>query len=445
MKKFSILSYLFIFAFAVMSIYSCKKDISEPQPEPADSKSFTDLDVPDGFTWNTAEFLLFDLTFVDADQNPVTTDFEIYNNSSKTVKLMVASTKTDGTFQRKTKISGGATSVWLFIPGEQPIEVALQPATIEIGSITGNILKATATIIVENKNLKSVLAETYQYYPGEGNFGTLLFEDLWPNMGDYDFNDVVIDYNVKSTHDDNDLITRIDMQLYLRAKGGSSDHGFGISFKHSWSFDGPYPDIASVTVNGETIAAEATDYPSYILIPSTMAAMPTLNTVAANPFDEPVLFEVEIVFATPAENWWQVELPLNNPFIFVGGERGKEIHLPYYLPTSLADPFYAGRADDNSDPEAFNPENYKAGNMVVMTTTYLTEDEYPWALDIYINEPGNNLFRYPVEKMDLREAYYPAFDGWVTSWDPWDWYLPEFIEEDKAYEVVPNPIYAGLE
>ena len=32
------------------------------------------------------------------------------------------------------------------------------------------------------------------YSPAEGQFGTLAFEDLWPAKGDYDFNDIVIDY-----------------------------------------------------------------------------------------------------------------------------------------------------------------------------------------------------------------------------------------------------------
>jgi hypothetical protein len=33
------------------------------------------------------------------------------------------------------------------------------------------------------------------YYPSKNNTGTLAFEDLWPAKGDYDFNDLVVDYN----------------------------------------------------------------------------------------------------------------------------------------------------------------------------------------------------------------------------------------------------------
>ncbi len=34
------------------------------------------------------------------------------------------------------------------------------------------------------------------YYPANGP-GTLAYEDLWPGKGDYDFNDLVLDYRFK--------------------------------------------------------------------------------------------------------------------------------------------------------------------------------------------------------------------------------------------------------
>ena len=37
------------------------------------------------------------------------------------------------------------------------------------------------------------------YSLGENTFGTLLFEDLWPSFGDYDLNDLVIDYKTGIT------------------------------------------------------------------------------------------------------------------------------------------------------------------------------------------------------------------------------------------------------
>ncbi len=36
---------------------------------------------------------------------------------------------------------------------------------------------------------------TDQYLPSENTYGTMAFEDLWPSEGDYDFNDMVVNYN----------------------------------------------------------------------------------------------------------------------------------------------------------------------------------------------------------------------------------------------------------
>jgi hypothetical protein len=41
------------------------------------------------------------------------------------------------------------------------------------------------------------------FYPSEDGFGTLAFEDLWPGKGDFDFNDMVIDYSI------NQILTEI--------------------------------------------------------------------------------------------------------------------------------------------------------------------------------------------------------------------------------------------
>ncbi|NLH53483.1 MAG: LruC domain-containing protein, partial [Bacteroidales bacterium] len=45
------------------------------------------------------------------------------------------------------------------------------------------------------------------YYPSSNGFATLAFEDNWPNKGDYDFNDVVVDYQLnRVTNSQNQLV-----------------------------------------------------------------------------------------------------------------------------------------------------------------------------------------------------------------------------------------------
>ncbi|EPR74146.1 hypothetical protein ADIWIN_0845 [Winogradskyella psychrotolerans RS-3] len=66
------------------------------------------------------------------------------------------------------------------------------------------------------------------YSLGANTFGTLLFEDLWPSFGDYDMNDLVIDYNVNEISDGNNRIKEIQVITVVRATGAGYRNGFGI-------------------------------------------------------------------------------------------------------------------------------------------------------------------------------------------------------------------------
>ncbi|MCF8364583.1 MAG: LruC domain-containing protein [Bacteroidales bacterium] len=450
MKKIKLSFSVLMMALIAVITISCEKNLESPASPDPSTKKFTDLVVPENFTWSTASFLLIDLKFVDANQNPVVTTFEIYSEYPNGIKFMDGVSNTDGVFIRKYKIANYRTSITVVIPNEEAKVITFNETSITVGELTTEAFEAKQTFVVSNPGLKSITDETYQYYPAEGQFGTLAFEDTWPNMADYDFNDVVLDYNVMGTYDEDWKVTKINMVLYLRASGANSQDdrgsGVGISFKHSWCYEGePYADIATVTVNGESISPEASDYPSFILIANVEDYQPTYNTFADQSFVYPVRFDVEIVFDSPAEDWWDVELPLNNLFIFDSKDRGRETHLPWFLPTSLANPDLAGTAMDFSDPLTFDPNNFKAGNMMVGYYTYMTVNGYPWGLDVYFDEGTDDLFLYPVEFTDIREAYEPAFSGWVENWDPWDWYSPEYQVSGKVYESLPDPGYPEMQ
>ncbi len=427
--------------------FSCTKDSLDKTVEPTgDTGKFTDLVIPEGFTWNTSKPLSLEIKLIDAEEKPVETNFEIYSSYPDGVKYLDGATDENGLFKSKYQVQSGTKSLVLVIPNESPIEITYIEKTIpELKNM--EIYEAKGTYIVQQPSFKAKRNNYYQYYPSEHSFATLSFEDNWPYPADYDFNDVLIDYNVKTTASSYEMIDRIDMILYLRASGAHFHNGVGISFKHSWCWEGwPNPDISQVKVNGEVIPPESgTVYASYILIPDIEEYQPTYNTVEGKAFLDPIRFEVSIEFSSPAVDWWELDLPLNNMFIIVDQDRGREVHLPWYLPTALANPEYVGMGADASDPYAFEPDNFKSSDMIAGYYTYMTEEGYPWGLNIYFNEAGDNLFRYPVEFMDIREAYSPAFDGWVQYWSPWDWYKPEYRVEGKVYETIPDPVYPEMQ
>jgi LruC domain-containing protein len=98
--------------------------------------------------------------------------------------------------------------------------------------------------------------------------------------------------------------------------------------------------------------------------------------------------------------------PPYNPFIVVNvnGSRGREVHMPNYKPTDLADVRQLGTANDRSAP--------------LLNRYYVSDNEMPFAILI----PGN--FDYPEESVSIT-TYYPRFLEWAKSFGvkyP-DWYL----------------------
>jgi LruC domain-containing protein len=55
----------------------------------------------------------------------------------------------------------------------------------------------------------------------------LAFEDNWPSKGDYDFNDVVVDYNINTVTNAQNQVVEVIGEFTLRASGATYNNGFG--------------------------------------------------------------------------------------------------------------------------------------------------------------------------------------------------------------------------
>jgi LruC domain-containing protein len=222
-----------------------------------------------------------------------------------------------------------------------------------------------------------------QYYPDAQNFSSLAFEDLWPAQGDYDFNDLVVDQQYKLVTSGNQLITEIELKLFVRHIGASYSNGFGIEL--------PIP------------AAQISQVIGYHLTQSLV----TLNSrgLEANQ-SKAVLIAFEDAFAVQGDTiHMQITLssPYSlsmfnqlgvNPFIFVDGNRGREVHLINHAPTDLANPTYFQADQDHSEAS--------------QGVYYRSAAGYPWALEI------NHHYKAPKEKTNISEGY-KFFNPWVHS------------------------------
>lgn len=250
------------------------------------------------------------------------------------------------------------------------------------------------------------------YYPSETGTATLAFEDLWPHKGDYDFNDMVVDYNFNQITNAANKVVAVQAKLTVRSIGASYVNGFGIQFNT------PADNVKSVTnqtltegvVKNLASGAEANQAKAVVIaFDNAFKLLPHagntsgVNTINGGAYVEPQTKVIDIEFVTSVA-FADFGTPPYNPFIFINRDRTKEVHLPASEPTDLADLSILGTADDDS--------NIDKGKY------YMSDKYLPWA----INLPTQ--FDYPAEKEDITKTYL-LFNSWANSsgYKNMDWYL----------------------
>lgn len=253
----------------------------------------------------------------------------------------------------------------------------------------------------------------YQY-PAEESFGSIVFEDLWPGKGDYDFNDMVIDYNFRHISNPRNEIIEMEVSLILRAIGASYKNGFGFSLNTSpeniLEITGNRISEDYITFNANGTEA-GQSLATIIAFDNAFEVMPHpgggsgINTITGQPFVQPDTMRINITFVNPL-SVDQLSAAPYNPFIIINQEREREVHLPMHPPTDLADMDMFGTRQDQSDPDQ---------------QKYYVADEYlPWALNI------PEKFIYPQEKINITQAY-NMFQLWASNQGASypDWYRDE--------------------
>ena len=259
------------------------------------------------------------------------------------------------------------------------------------------------------------------YYPNQTDWGTVAFEDLWPGKGDYDFNDLVLDYQFKSVLNSSNQLVEFFTDYSVRAVGASLKNGFG------FMLGGDPANVASVTgthytenyihtnangtEQGQTNTVIILFDNSFRNIGSSGSTF--INTKEEVPYVNPDTNQLHVLYANPVSVNTTGTAPYN-PFLIVGGERGKEVHLAGQGPTDLVNTSYFGTYADATDPATGK--------------YYQTENNLPWGLDLPVS------FAYPVEQVDILSAY-NYFGQWAESGgtDYPDWYM-----DKPGYRVSSN-------
>lgn len=251
------------------------------------------------------------------------------------------------------------------------------------------------------------------FYPSGGH-GTLAFEDMWPLKGDYDFNDLVLDYRFKIITDASNYVVKLSANYIIKAIGAEYANGFGFQLK------APLVNVSNIVVSGGVLD-NAETLPTIIVFNNANSLMSPIsgfgvNVVKENPYVQPVDIDVTISFPLGTYTIGNLNISEFNPFIFVKGDRAHEVHLPDYPPTLRASAALFGTGDDSSSPGA--GRYYKtAGNL-------------PWAINIYSG------FEHVIERVEITDAYL-KFASWAHSSGvefP-DWYtnMPGYRLDQNIY------------
>lgn len=263
-------------------------------------------------------------------------------------------------------------------------------------------------------------------YPSTDHYGTLAFEDMWPYRGDYDFNDLVVDYQFDHYTDKDSRIKEIRARLVTRAIGAGFHNALGFQLN-------ALPGNV-VSVSGYEL------YKDYIMLNSNGTEKDqSLATIIAYDnawglFGYPGVNNY--INTTPGANWFgtdtlqlsidlgngyeinEVGTPPYNPFIIVNMDRGREVHLPGYKPTDLADQLLFMTGHDTSDPQK--------------NQYYLSEGNLPWGLNMPVS------IDYPNEKVSILNSYL-HFEQWANTEGGTftDWYLNKtgYRNESNLYKT----------
>jgi LruC domain-containing protein len=236
------------------------------------------------------------------------------------------------------------------------------------------------------------------YFPSKNSWGTLAFEDRWPLKGDYDMNDLGINYRYTYVTNATNKVVEMTADYKVTTALAYFHNGFGVELPFNSSVvkstTGQVKSKNYIQTNAN--GTEAGQNKAVIIPFDDQKAIYNEGTNSSD------VVSVNIQFTSPQLNSILASAPYN-PFLISDGKRSFEIHLPGKTPTSLADNALFSYQDDKSNPS--------------IGKYYIGTNNWPWALQF------TETFNYPAEGKAVNEAY-AKFGAWAASGGTQftDWY-----------------------
>ena len=361
----------FLFASCLLGIFafsSCEKNLYDESKQPEEETKMTDLIVPKNFDWSDTQEVKAQITpaetivsvYLDKECKEEALlfqmDMNIESNDNQSVEFPIA-------------IPTYVENVYVKYEGVDRISIVpVQDGKIAIKAPQIQNIKSRAVINTKNSNEYGLLSIN----------GTLMFEDLYPQLGDYDFNDFVARYNLRI--------------LYKYSRGKYYAHKMCISVQIR-AVGGIYkyePYIRLTKVKADNIIIETTEKnvksikgPNGEAIISYKSPTPPSGykyyNTEKNEMTKPDKFkEIWITFKNPIEYEDVMDKNYNIDMYIAKENHKQEIHLKGY------EPVY----DQHQD--------------------YADKNNFVWGIRTW------GIFDHAIEGKNFLKAY-PQFKGWVTS------------------------------
>ena len=359
----------FLFASCLLGIFafsSCEKNLYDESKQPEEETKMTDLIVPKNFDWSDTQEVKAQITpaetivsvYLDKECKEEALlfqmDMNIESNDNQSVEFPIA-------------IPTYVENVYVKYEGVDRISIVpVQDGKIAIKAPQIQNIKSRAVINTKNSNEYGLLSIN----------GTLMFEDMYPQLGDYDFNDFVARYNLRI--------------LYKYSRGKYYAHKMCISVQIR-AVGGIYkyePYIRLTKVKADNIIIETTEKnvksikgPNGEAIISYKSPTPPSGykyyNTEKNEMTKPDKFkEIWITFKNPIE--YEDVMDKNYNIDIAKENHKQEIHLKGY------EPVY----DQHQD--------------------YADKNNFVWGIRTW------GIFDHAIEGKNFLKAY-PQFKGWVTS------------------------------
>lgn len=188
------------------------------------------------------------------------------------------------------------------------------------------------------------------YAPAQGEHGMLMFEDLWPNDGDIDFNDASLTYNYILMLDGRGAVTSMRVTVNVLSIGAGLRSGVALRLPV------PAGSVARATRNFDDgvltpLLAQPDESELVLRLSNNLrevfpGADGLVNTDAAEPSVQGRAINVNIQFAAPQRI--DVSAAPFDMFIFRSDEPSHQIHRPEYAGTDTMDTTLFGTGVDAS-------------------------------------------------------------------------------------------------